>query len=69
MAWTRDGASSRGKRVKMSEEGHPRIHRQNPKREGVIVGEGYGGTCWRVLWDGIKTPDAVHKSFITILDN
>lgn len=58
-----------GKRVKVTKEGHYRVRYRNPHREGVIVGTGYGGTCWRVLWDGNRVPEAIHKSCIAIIEN
>lgn len=63
------GYSRVGKRVKFNEDGLRRIKRQTPERGGTIVGEAYDRTCWRVLWDGNKVPEAVHKSFISIISD
>ncbi len=61
----------KGARCKYSEEGRACFSRsQNLDRLGTIIGEGYGQTCWRVLWDGRKASgvDAIAKSYITVLE-
>jgi len=35
---------------------------------GVIVGESRDGTCWWILWDGLKGKQAFSKRFIHKID-
>jgi len=39
-----------------------------PNREGTVCGESRDGCCWKVRWDGTRTPQTYHKSFIILLD-
>lgn len=34
------------------------------ERRGKIIGESLDRTAWSVLWDGYKTTDSWHKSFV-----
>lgn len=43
---------------------------RRPERQGVIVGESkerFYGSCWYVLWDGLKMPQAYNKDFIIVV--
>lgn len=56
----------RGKRCKFSEEWRAAFTKKD--REGEIVGESRDGSCWTVKWDGVITPSAYHKSYITVIE-
>ncbi len=60
--------AARGKRVCLNETWLRNHSRRRDGRLGTIVGEGYGGTCWRVVWDDTKSPEAINKKFIAIID-
>ena len=48
-------------RCELSKEGMSQFGKQ---RRGYIIGEAYDGTCFRVLWDGLKSMQVFEKSFI-----
>lgn len=58
-----------GDRVKHNAEYLSRSRPRDPNRDGVITGEGYGGTCWYVRWAGAKTPQAIHKDFVSTVSD
>ena len=55
-----------GERVKYSAAYLRSATPRNKQRIGTIVGEGYGGTCWNVVWDGNKprSRSAIHKDLL-----
>lgn len=57
-----------GRRFRLNDEARElglNVHRNSPQ-VGTIIGEGVGGVCWRVRFDGRITPKTIHKSFIDI---
>lgn len=59
----------KGTRVKISAEGiEHSIHRVKwPDMQGVVVGKSRTVDCVVVLWDGLKTRESVHASFLEIV--
>ena len=53
-------------RCSLSREGLDIFSKQKnwKNRQGWIVGESQDKKCWRVQWDGQKSIQALHKSFI-----
>lgn len=35
---------------------------------GTVLGESRDGRCYRVLWDGRKSPQTLHKDFVILED-
>lgn len=50
-----------GRRVVTNDNYPMRNHRG---RVGTIIGESHDRTCWRIMFDNIRTPSTIHKSFL-----
>ncbi len=52
-----------GTRVTLNDYGRRVFHRM-PDRGGEIVGECWTFTGWKVLWDGNRSPQQLHKTYV-----
>lgn len=52
-----------GRRV-ITNDNYPMRRLHPDGRVGTIIGESHDRTCWRIVFDGVRTPSTIHKKFL-----
>ena len=53
--------------VVYSENGKQCLTLKYPNRQGVVLGQSVSKDCLMVLWEGRKTAESIHESFLSEL--